>query len=375
MKVFDILPPASPRHGFHRTVSSWVDAALVEFGPEGTMNYAQMSIPGEYDNLFTTGMEESQIIFGDTDHLEACIREVDRQKQPKLLFVTSSPVSEIIGADLRFLCRGLQPEIRAKLTVWDSVPMEGTEEDGRSHAFRLAAEFVSTLPAAEKKGLLVLGLDQTDYNGISDLNELRRMAFDYFSLPCLNDAFGRYRLTDLTQAACILTVDPAAEPLAEAARRLWGTPWCSGLCYGLEQARETVSGLERCLGAAPSTRWQEDLESARRVRDRFLRLARNSRRCRIHLCQEPSRAGAMERLLTCLGLSCDLPQDPCHGTWGKSDILVGSGVLCGLFPDSPSFCVAYPGIRQYPIGEHCPYMGVQGEEILLAELSGILPTV
>ena len=87
MKVYEALPPLSPRAGFLRTVSGWRDAALVEFGPEGTMHYAQSAIHGETDNLFTTGMEEKQIIFGDTANLEAAIREVDgrqnRNRAPK----------------------------------------------------------------------------------------------------------------------------------------------------------------------------------------------------------------------------------------------------------------------------------------------------
>ena len=49
MKVYEALPPLSPRAGFLRTVSGWRDAALVEFGPEGTMHYAQSAIHGETD--------------------------------------------------------------------------------------------------------------------------------------------------------------------------------------------------------------------------------------------------------------------------------------------------------------------------------------
>lgn len=375
MKVFDILPPASPRHGFLRTVSAWKDAALVEFGPEGTMNYAQMSIPGVYDNLFTTGMEESQIIFGDTDNLASCIREVDRNLHPRLLIVTSSPVSEIIGTDLRLVCLENQDEVGAELMIYDSVPMEEEEKSGRKSAFLLASRFLPRLPEMEKQGILVLGLDQTDYNGISDLNELRRMGEAYFSLSCRNDAYGRYSLRDLSQAELILTVDPAAEILAQEAQKLWGTPWCSGLCYGREQSEALVSRMASLLGRAPSKAYEEDRASAERVRRRFRSLQRTMLPSFLHLELEQHRGEALGAFLSRLGVSWDMPQDPRHGTWKKSDILLGSGVLCSLFPESPSFCMDYPGVRHSPIGEHCPYMGFRGEETLLMELSNILPTV
>ena len=134
MNVFETLPPISPRMGFLRTVSGWLDAALVEFGPEGTMHYAQSALQGGAENLFTSGMEERQVIFGDTRPLEDALRAVDAARAPGLLFLTSSPVSEIIGADLEQVRRQLQPGLRARLSVWDRVPVQGTEQDGQRPA-------------------------------------------------------------------------------------------------------------------------------------------------------------------------------------------------------------------------------------------------
>ena len=191
MNVFETLPPISPRMGFLRTVSGWLDAALVEFGPEGTMHYAQSALQGGAENLFTSGMEERQVIFGDTRPLEDALRAVDAARAPGLLFLTSSPVSEIIGADLEQVRRQLQPGLRARLSVWDRVPVQGTEQDGQRSAYAAGADYLRTLPPKADRGaaggVVVLGLDQTDWNGRSDLNELRRMFADYFGLACRND--------------------------------------------------------------------------------------------------------------------------------------------------------------------------------------------
>ena len=73
MKIFETLPAASPRMGFFKAVANWLDAAIVEFGPEGTMHYTQGAIAGRTDQLYTTGIKERQIIFGDTGPLEQAI--------------------------------------------------------------------------------------------------------------------------------------------------------------------------------------------------------------------------------------------------------------------------------------------------------------
>lgn len=105
---------------------------------------------------------------------------------------------------------------------------------------------------------MVLGLDQTDWNGRSDLNELRRMFADYFGLACRNDPQGRYRLEELRSARLLLAASPAALPLAEAAQALWGVPVCRGLPYGVRGSARLVESVSRLLEQAPSPAWSAD---------------------------------------------------------------------------------------------------------------------
>lgn len=254
MKVFEQLPAASPRLGFFRVVAGWKDAALIEFGPEGTMHYVQGNIKGETGNLYTTGMKERQIIFGDTDTLENAIRDIDREVRPKLLFVTSSPVSEIIGTDLDMIAFSLQPEIRARISVWDRVPVEGTEDQGERAAYERAAEYLKKVETSEeKRGFVVLGLTEADWNGVADLGEIRRMAKDYFDLPCLNDADGRYRLDDLAKARWILATTPESAILAQQAEKLWGTKWFEEMPYGVKACERMVEAMASALKKSPAS--------------------------------------------------------------------------------------------------------------------------
>ena len=376
MQVFDTLPPASPRQGFLRTVSAWLDAALVEFGPEGTMHYAQTTLHGENDSLFTTGMEERHVIFGDTSGLEAAIMEIDSNRHPNLIFVTSSPVSEIIGTDLADICCNLQDQIRAHLCPWDRVPLEGYASDGRRSAFRIAAAQLSSLPAhqADRNGFFVLGLDRSDWNGRSDLNELWRMMQQYFGLTCRNDLNGRYRLNDLPSARLILVADAAAQPLADVCKDRWGIPSCAGLTYGLQSTKALVDHVASLLQQTPSPYWREDFAAADDALLAFRQSVRTWPKRTFRLCLDSHRANLLAAFLTEeLGQQVHtLREDDFLTKPSPDEILIGSGLLCSLYPENDSLCMDYPTITQMVFSSHFPFAGLYGTENLLTAMYALL---
>lgn len=378
MNVFETLPPISPRMGFLRTVSGWLDAALVEFGPEGTMHYAQSALQGGAENLFTSGMEERQVIFGDTRPLEDALRAVDAARAPGLLFLTSSPVSEIIGADLEQVRRQLQPGLRARLSVWDRVPVQGTEQDGQRSAYAAGADYLRTLPPKADRGaaggVVVLGLDQTDWNGRSDLNELRRMFADYFGLACRNDPQGRYRLEELRSARLLLAASPAALPLAEAAQALWGVPVCRGLPYGVRGSARLVESVSRLLEQAPSPAWSADRREAEQAVREFQFALRPWPKRELRLCVRPERAACLASFLSGeLKLSVSTPPEHAFLMQPPAGaVLLGSGILCRLYPQHPSLCLDTPVLHQQLFSTHLPFAGIRGTANLLSALYPLL---
>lgn len=386
MNVFEGLPPASPRLGFFQTAASWLDAALVEFGPEGTMHYVQGNIPGKTDRLYTTGMRERQVIFGDTAPLEQAILDIDRSAKPELLFVTSSPVSEIIGTDLEAEVRGVRSQIHAMLSVWDHVPVEGTEAQGRTAAYEKAAGYLPRTMAGsaqeEKTGCLILGLGEADWNGAADLNELRRMLEAYFGIPCLNRPDGRYRLGDIQRARCLLVVQPEAAALAETAEELWGTPWHRCVPYGLRACEQLVSALEQMLRQKAAPCWAVERQEIVRSLAQFREKARGQKWNVCLEAREP-RAPAWTGFLEELGLAVSRPADdpPVCSTGEavsggpralKADLLLGSGFLCARHPELPTLCVDYPAAGQKLFSRHIPMMGSWGAENVMTMLSFLL---
>lgn len=390
MTLFEALPPASPRMGFFKAVSGWLDAAAVEFGPEGTMHYVQSSIAGITDRLYTTGMRERQIIFGDTEPLEQAIRDIDRAAAPRLLFITSSPVSEIIGADLETVARRVQPEVGARLSAWDRVPVEGTQPQGYAAAHERAAQALRQGllqdGGAEKSGVLILGLGEADWNGAADLNELRRMVEAYFGLPCLNGEDGRYCLGDIPKAQCLLVIAPEAAALAKAAQELWGTPWHGCVPYGLDACGKLVSALERLLGQTPGPRWAAERREVKRSLAQFRdKLAREGQKT-VFLDVSRARSQGWEAFLSNelgLAVSRPRPDQPALSTDGSvgrqpgigaGELLLGCGLLCAMHPDNPSLCVEYPAGGQALFSRHIPLMGMRGVENTAALLFPLLQT-
>ena len=375
MKLFDQLPPASPRLGFYRMVAGWKDAALVEFGPEGTMHYAQGAIKGETGNLYTTGLKEKQIIFGDTGPLEKAIRDIDKNARPKLLFVASSPVSEIIGADMASIAFDLQPEIEAKLSVWDRVPVVGREAQGEIAAYERAAKYLESIPKCEdRRGFVVLGLTEADWNGIADLGEIRRMAEAYFDIPCLNDQDGRYCLSDLARAQWILAATPEAAVLAKKAQELWETPWRQAMPYGISACEDMVSAMEAALNRKVRPVWKRERMEAKRISSQLRDRVSGMTEQRVFVDARASRCDAWEAFLTKeLGFRVIRPsaQTSALSTDGglgfmpeihEGDILMACGLLCSMYPENPSLCIEYPVAEQKPYSRYIPMAGVRGVE-------------
>ncbi len=381
MKVYDALPPASIRAGFYRAAGPWKDVAVVEFGPEGTMHYVQSNVRGETGHFFATGLKEKQIIFGDTTNLEQAILEVDRRLKPGLMIVMSSPVSEIIGADIRAVCYKMQPQVQAVLSVWDQLPVEADEFRGKRKAYEMAASYLkkiaSGLPECQPEGVLVLGLSEVDYNGVSDLNEIRRMMQDYLGMPLLNDELGRYDLRDVKRARWILTVEPETEPLAAAAQELWGIPWYQGVPYGLSNSKALMAAAEQATGLQPNARWKQDLKEAAYVIRQFHTGMENRRPRRVFLDVRPSRMAAVEYFLTKeLELEVTRPDGTVSAVStdgavtrdlaiAADDILLASGLLCSLHRQNDSICLEDPVVRQKTFSRHLPLMGLWGAENFL----------
>lgn len=119
MALIRNFPVPSDRMAIISTLLNIEDAVVLEYGPEGTTHFSMNffnKLGKDYpDRLFTTGVDDSDIIMGSTEHLERGILELDALYSPKAIFVLTSSVTSIIGTDIAGICDSLQSKVQSRL--------------------------------------------------------------------------------------------------------------------------------------------------------------------------------------------------------------------------------------------------------------------
>lgn len=185
MQLYKFLPPPSDRMGALWALSSIKDAAVLEYGPAGTTHYGiegfmQLNA-GMNARLFTTHMDETDIVMGDSTRLEETIREIDTVYAPPVLFVLASSISSVIGTDIATICTALQPHTQAKLIPITGGGWRGDYTLGIREALTaLAAVVVKPRTQELASTCNIIGACIDGYNFESDLRELRFLLKEAF---------------------------------------------------------------------------------------------------------------------------------------------------------------------------------------------------
>lgn len=75
--------------------------------------------------LFTTHMNEDDVVMGDVTRLEEAIVELDKSYEPKVIFVVASSISAVIGTDIKGVCNYMQREVQAELVAFEQGGFRG----------------------------------------------------------------------------------------------------------------------------------------------------------------------------------------------------------------------------------------------------------
>lgn len=186
MKVFKLLPPPSERMGVILALSSIKDICIIEYGPEGTMHYA-FGLVKKYNlqssnNFFTTGMKEKDAVFGDVENLKTAIVEIDNKYNPKVIFVITSSICDIIGTDVMPICKECSLKVKAKIAVFENIGFDRDFSTGIERVYtQLANLYSDKSRKKEEMTCNILGMSIDTYNYLSDLKELKRILKEYLN--------------------------------------------------------------------------------------------------------------------------------------------------------------------------------------------------
>jgi len=256
MQLYKYLPPASDRMGALWALSSIREAAVLEYGPAGTTHYAIegfMQLNAEMQaRLFTTHMDETDIVMGDSTRLEDTIKEVDTVYAPSVLFLVASSISSIIGTDLDTICSALQPQTQAKLIPitgggWRGDYTLGIREVLTALADKIVEERTEELPQACN----IIGVNIDCYNFQSDLRELRYLLKEALGLTVHTVFTADTSVSEIKQAANAkfnLVLRGEGLECAELLHKRHGQPYVYGAPYGYKGTLAWLTQVSELVG-------------------------------------------------------------------------------------------------------------------------------
>ncbi len=183
MKVItEGLPEATDYFGVIRTITGVKDCIIVEHGAPGTMTYTQLSFHAMnresiHGRIFSSGVDENDIVMGSDVRLADAVRWVDKKFNPAAIAVVATAITAVIGLDIEGFCRKVQPEVSARLIPFASGGFRGTFFSGIEEGSRaLIDTFMERKGVRPRQNTVnILGPTGEAFNTASDIAEIRRM--------------------------------------------------------------------------------------------------------------------------------------------------------------------------------------------------------
>jgi light-independent protochlorophyllide reductase B subunit len=159
--------------GTIKAISNIRDGVILVHGPKGCVyhiNYILGMRGDKTTNVYSTCMDEKDVIFGAGEKLKSAIIELDDEFDPALIAVLSCCASSIIGEDVESVVKEVQT--KAKVLGIDSGGFEGDYRSGYSETLRRLVEALVEPPRTrEKLSVNLIGLLRAG----PDLRELKRV--------------------------------------------------------------------------------------------------------------------------------------------------------------------------------------------------------
>ncbi|OPY38367.1 MAG: light-independent protochlorophyllide reductase subunit B [Methanoregula sp. PtaU1.Bin051] len=282
--------------GAIKALSTIKKSVVLVHGPKGCVyhiNYILGMRGDRPSEIYTTGLDEHDVIFGAEQKLKDAIEELDRTLQPELIFVLSCCTSSIIGEDVGSAVRDTATKSRA--IAISAGGFEGDFHTGYSETLcQIAGQLVRKEERMIPRSVNLIGMLRAG----PDLAELKRvLALAGVTVNAVLTADAtRDELERLGAAALnIVVCEPSGKEAAQLLRKLCGTPYIIGEIPIGHQS--TIRFLERVtenlgipapasLPCAPDT-----APDAASLKDR-----------RIAIVSDPTRAVSVTRFLTEYGV-------------------------------------------------------------------------
>ena len=269
MGLHRFKPMPSGRMGIFWTLSGIKEAAIVEFGCMGHNIYSggDLRRAGIYEGfgapIYTTYIDETDISLGDTSRLDATVRQVIANDNPKVIFLQPSAVPEVIGTDLFAVANEMQedfPETRILPIGHGSFAIsqhKGVEEALSALAKALPLETEQSQVSTYN----IIGSCPDLLRYSADACEIVRIMKGAFNIePCciLSSDTDISSIEKMGSAHVNLVIRREGIQAAKILEKRFGTPYVIGRPYGIEATSKWLAYIGEAFGEEPDNRFMSE---------------------------------------------------------------------------------------------------------------------
>jgi nitrogenase molybdenum-cofactor synthesis protein NifE len=226
--------------------------AILVHGPKGCVYHINYILGMRGDRpaeIYSTCLDEQDIIFGAERKLVAAIEQIDRDHQPDLICVLSCCASGIIGEDVASAVR--TASISARALAFDSGGFEGDHTGGYSDSLAVISRSLATATGARVPrsvnllGLLRAGPDLAELKQL--LSSIDVIVLSVFTAGATLDELSRAGDASLNLVTCETSGLEAAKVLEQR----FGTPYCVvDLPIGKPATERFLDTIDTMLGGS-----------------------------------------------------------------------------------------------------------------------------
>jgi len=236
--------------GTIKAISNIKNSAIVVHGPKGCVyhiNYIMGMRGDKPSNVYSTCMDENDVIFGAEEKLKEAIEELDTELNPDLLAVLSCCASSIIGEDVERVVQDV--DTRATVIGIESGGFEGDYRTGYSETLkRLVDVLVQDPDNIDRSAVNLIGM----LRGGPDLKELKKLlALAGLRVNAVLTADATLQqIRDLGSAALnIVVCEATGREAAELLEQKFGMPYIvEEIPIGYEATKRFLASVGDALG-------------------------------------------------------------------------------------------------------------------------------
>ena len=255
------FPVPSDYFGVLWALSGIRDLLVLEHGSTGTCNYNAfnymiMNRQTPKGKLFSSGMDEDDVVMGRDEKIRDAIAELDCNYHPKMIALVATGVTSVIGLDLKGIIEEIQPTTNARLLSFSSGGFAGDYTAGIREVFGSLARDVAddgskdASTKADEFTVNIIGPTIDSFNIVSDLAEIERMlglmgVRVNTVFTCNTDVDS---IRSLGCASLNLVTRDIGLEAAEILKERFGTPYYYGLPFGVRGSIEWMKDISGILG-------------------------------------------------------------------------------------------------------------------------------